>query len=81
MELVSVFQSLVSVDASLTPLSQIIASLNAYPERCIDEPDFDKRLSAFAELNDNLHILLAAPGWKVVHNMVFLIQDLEEAAL
>ena len=82
MELVSAFQSLVSADASLTPLSQIIASLNAYSDRRIDEPDFDKRLSAFAELNDNFHISLTTPGWSVViYNMVFLIQDPEEVAL
>ena len=81
-ELVSAFKSLVVADASLTPLSQLVASLNAYSDRRIDEPDFDKRLSAFAELNDNFYSSLTVPGWKVVIcNMMFFIHDPEEVAL
>ena len=82
MELVSTFGSLVSVDASLAPLSVLIASLNAYSERRIDEPDFDRRLTAFAELNDILHTSLTIQGWKIViRNMMFFIHDSEEVAL
>jgi U3 small nucleolar RNA-associated protein 20 len=81
-ELVSTFGSLVLVDASLAPLNRIIASLNAYSERRVDEPDFDRRLTAFAELNDTLHTSLTIPGWKIViRNMMFFIHDSEEVAL
>ena len=82
MELVSAFKSLGVADASLTPLSQLVGPLNAYSDRRIDEPDCDKRLSAFTELNDNLYSSLTVPGWKVVAcNLMFFIHGPEEVVL
>lgn len=82
LELVTAFQSLVSADATFSTIGGVIASLNAYSARRMEEPDFEQRLKAFAELNDSLHSSLTPRGWKVVlYNMMSFIHDPEEVAL
>lgn len=82
LELVAAFKSLVSVDPTFVMISDSVESLNAYSKRRMDEPDFDQRLRAFAELNEALHGKLGVMGWKpIICNMMFFIHDPEEVVL
>lgn len=82
LELVAAFKSLVSVDPTFVVISDSVESLNAYSKRRMDEPDFDQRLRAFAELNEALHGNLGVMGWKpIICNMMFFIHDPDEVVL
>jgi U3 small nucleolar RNA-associated protein 20 len=50
--LVQVHQTFAAVDPLLHNVIRISTEINAYSERRKEEPDFDRRLSAFAEIND-----------------------------
>ncbi|KAF8623398.1 hypothetical protein AX17_007436 [Amanita inopinata Kibby_2008] len=80
--LVSTFHRLASIDPLLDTLASLIESLNAYSTKRLDEPDFDRRLSGFADLNENLYKVLAVTDWPpVLYNALHFIQDHEELAI
>ncbi|KZT41897.1 ARM repeat-containing protein [Sistotremastrum suecicum HHB10207 ss-3] len=80
--LVSVFGQLAEVQTKLKRISGVMADLNAYSTKRMDEPDFDRRLAAFALLNDGLHSSLDVKEWRaVLNNMLQCIQETDELAL
>ena len=80
--LISAFRKLVEVDSSLSAISNLIADLNAYSTRRVDEPDFDRRISAFTQLDGDLSRNLSLAQWiPILYNMLYFIQDAEELAL
>lgn len=80
--LVSAFRKLVEVDSSLSIISNLIDDLNAYSTRRVDEPDFDRRISAFTRLDGDLSRTFSLAQWMpVLYNMLFFIQDAEELAV
>ena len=80
--LISAYRKLVEVDSSLSPLSNLIDDLNAYSKRRVDEPDFDRRISAFTKLDGDLSRTFTLTQWiPVLYNMLHFIQDAEELAL
>jgi len=80
--LISAYQKLVEVDPSLSPLSSLIDDLNAYSTRRIEEPDFDRRISAFTQLDGDLSRTFTLTQWiPILYNMLHFIQDAEELAL
>jgi U3 small nucleolar RNA-associated protein 20 len=80
--LVSAFQRLATIDTSLQELSALLASLDAYSSRRVDEPDFDTRLSGFASLNETLYRTLSCEGWlPLLYDMLHFIQDPVELAI
>ncbi|KZS87766.1 hypothetical protein SISNIDRAFT_446569 [Sistotremastrum niveocremeum HHB9708] len=80
--LVSVFGQLAEVQTKLKRISGVMADLNAYSTKRMDEPDFDRRLAAFALLNDELHSSLDVKEWRaVLNNMLQCIQETDELAL
>lgn len=50
--LVSTLETFIAVDKSLEKSIKLVADLNAYSTRRLEEPDFDRRLSAYEEIND-----------------------------
>ncbi|KAJ3868344.1 armadillo-type protein [Lentinula novae-zelandiae] len=72
------FQSLRSRQArinltSLQDLARLMDELNAYSTKRIDEPDFERRLAAFARLNDTFYRSLSISDWlPVLYNMLKL---------
>ncbi|KAJ7494716.1 armadillo-type protein [Mycena galericulata] len=67
--LVNSLRRLSLLDPSLERLAQILESLNAYSSRRVDEPDFDRRLSAFATLNETLFKSLSQTEWlPIIYN-------------
>ena len=80
--LISAYRKLVEVDSSLSTLAGLIDDLNAYSTRRVDEPDFDRRISAFTRLDGDLSRNLSLTQWiPILYNMLHFIQDAEELAL
>ncbi|WVF66714.1 hypothetical protein IAT40_001456 [Kwoniella sp. CBS 6097] len=50
--LLNTLETFAQVDKSLEKSIKLVGELNAYSARRIDEPDFDRRLTAYAELTD-----------------------------
>lgn len=70
------------VDMSLQKIKDVVANLNAYDGRRLDVPDFDRRLAAFAKLNEELHSTLSARAWTpLIYNMLYFVRDTEEISL
>ncbi|KAF3911770.1 hypothetical protein AA313_de0206521 [Arthrobotrys entomopaga] len=66
-------------DDSLEGVAQFCEDMNAYSMKALDEPDFNKRLSAFAEINEDKYQVLTLKQWiPIVYNMLFFIRDQEE---
>ncbi|KAF9479084.1 hypothetical protein BDN70DRAFT_879151 [Pholiota conissans] len=82
LSLVSTFQRLALLDASLFELANLLESMNAYSTKRMDEPDFDRRLSAFTALNENLFRSFSCSEWlPILYNMLNFIQDPVELAV
>ncbi|PFH47399.1 hypothetical protein AMATHDRAFT_67804 [Amanita thiersii Skay4041] len=80
--LVSAFRKLADVCQAPETLPSLMESLNAYSVKRIDEPDFDRRLVAFADLNENTYKTLSAAEWlPVLYNALYFVQDHEELAI
>ncbi|KAJ7104174.1 armadillo-type protein, partial [Mycena belliarum] len=80
--LVGTFRRLSLLDTSLERLTEVLDSLNAYSSRRMDEPDFDRRLAAFAKLNETLFKSLSPSEWlPVIYSMLHSIQDPAELAI
>ncbi|KAJ7756392.1 armadillo-type protein [Mycena maculata] len=80
--LVNTLRRLSLLDTSLKRLAQLLDSLNAYSSRRVDEPDFDRRLSAFATLNETLFNSLSQAEWlPIIYSMLHFIQDPAELAI
>ena len=80
--LIAAFHALSVVDVSLQSLAELLEQLNAYSTKRIEEPDFDRRLEAFAKLNETLHATLTPSHWlPVLYNLLRCIQDPNELAI
>ena len=74
--LVKAFHCLADIQPSINRLAQLLDSLNAYSVKRLDEPDFDRRLAAFSELNNTLYQTLSCSEWlPIIYNMLSFIQD------
>ncbi|KAI9063947.1 hypothetical protein FKP32DRAFT_1603293 [Trametes sanguinea] len=74
--LVKAFRRLADVQPSIASLAELMDSLNAYSTKRLEEPDFDRRLQAFTELNENLYKTFSCRDWlPVIYNMLSFIQD------
>ncbi|KAF8957355.1 armadillo-type protein [Flammula alnicola] len=82
LSLVSTFHRLATLDESLLPLANLLESMNAYSVKRMDEPDFDRRLAAFASLNETLYKSISCANWlPILYNMLNFIQDPVELAV
>jgi len=69
-------------DSSLAVIGALITDLNAYSTRRLDLPDFDRRLAAFAKLNEQLYDDLSPRAWTpIVYNLLYFVRDTEEMSL
>ncbi|ANB11042.1 Utp20p [Sugiyamaella lignohabitans] len=63
-------------------VSKLVVDLNSYSAKRLDLPDFDRRLSAFAVINETKFDKLTAMEWlPLLYNMLFFMKDPEELAL
>jgi len=82
LSVVSTFNQFAVIDASLHDLAILLESMNAYSARRMDEPDFDRRLTAFATLNETIYKTLPCSAWlPILYNALAFIQDPVELAV
>ncbi|KAF8641440.1 hypothetical protein AX16_009953 [Volvariella volvacea WC 439] len=80
--LVAAFHQFATIDTGKADLAVLLDDLNAYSKTRVDEPDFDRRLRAFVNLNETLYQTLAPSDWlPILYNMLQFIQDPEELAI
>lgn len=69
-------------DHSLNLVTSLVTDLNSYSLRRLDTPDFDRRLAAFAALNEEHHTSLGPKSWRpLIYNLIYFVGDDEELAL
>jgi U3 small nucleolar RNA-associated protein 20 len=79
---ISAFGQFSKIDTSLLSLVQLLESLNAYSIKRTEEPDFDRRMAAFTNLNEEFRFTLSSTQWlPILCNMLYFIQDPTELAL
>lgn len=82
LNLVATFHKLAEINPSLAGLALILESLNAYSSTRLDEPDFDRRLTTFVELNENGYKTFSVSDWiPLLYNMLNFIHDPVELAI
>lgn len=80
--LAAAFRCLADAAESLRPLAGLMESLNAYSRKRMEEPDFDRRLGAFTELNETSYSSLPSKHWlPILYNMLSFIQDPAELTI
>lgn len=80
--LIGVLKEFSVVDAQLAESIRIVADLNAYSVKRMDEPDFAKRLDAFGEVNDGQVAFSTRRQWlPLLRSALFFIRDPEELSI
>ncbi|KAI6117784.1 armadillo-type protein [Pisolithus thermaeus] len=80
--LAATFSRLSVCSDELQLVAALLDSLNASSTKRVNEADFDRRLAAFATLNDQQYEHLTRRGWlPVLYNALHFIQDAEELAI
>lgn len=63
-------------------VGSLIFSLNAYSQKRLGVPDFDKRLDTFASINEEIYSTLNAEEWTpLLFNLLFFLKDPEELSI
>ncbi|KAJ8593562.1 hypothetical protein M405DRAFT_858856 [Rhizopogon salebrosus TDB-379] len=80
--LTSTFNQLAVIHPSIQELASLLKSLNACSSKRIDEPDFDRQLTAFTLLNEQKYAALPCREWlPVISNALYFVQDTKELAI
>ena len=80
--LLDAFEQLNVIHPGLRRVYGLLASLNAYSTKRLEEPDFSCRLQAFTEVNETLYSQLSSREWQpILYNMLQAIQDPAELAV
>lgn len=80
--LIKVFNVFGSKFEDLSEVAELLASLNAYSERRIMEPDYERRMAAYRRLNEELYSLLSVAQWTpIIYSNLFFINDPEEISI
>jgi U3 small nucleolar RNA-associated protein 20 len=82
--LVGVLETFGVVDQSLKGSIKVVADINAYSTRRMEEPDFDRRLTAFASITDGSieELPKTTREWlPLIRSVLFFIQEPEELSI
>ena len=75
-------KALSRVEPELDRVSVICCELNAFSSTSVDEPNFEKRLGAFHQVNDTLYQSLSSSEWRpLLYNALYYIKDKDELAI
>ena len=76
LSLISAFHQFAAIDLGLQEIARLLEGMNAYSKKRMDEPDFDRRLAAFSDFNENLYRTISCSDWlPILYNMLSFIQD------
>lgn len=77
-----VFSAFASHDSELQDVAILCSDLNAVSTQRLDEVDYERRLQAFRNINENLWNGFNAKQWRpLLFNMLFHIKDEDELAI
>lgn len=77
--LLGVFDVMAQQQEDLRRVYGIMESLNAFSDKRIEEPNFERRLNAYALINEQLYSKFTSREWlPLLYNMLFFIQDPDE---
>ncbi|WWC98879.1 hypothetical protein V866_005773 [Kwoniella sp. B9012] len=82
--LFDVLQTFAKVDKSLEKAIAITGELNAYSARRLDEPDFDRRLTTYAQINDgpDEELPQTTKAWlPILRSSLFYLHEPEELSI
>ncbi|ODN80830.1 hypothetical protein L202_02973 [Cryptococcus amylolentus CBS 6039] len=82
--LVKTFETFAAVDPSLAKSVKLVADLNSYSAKRVEEPDFDRRLSAFEAINDGPEEELPQDvrAWTpILRSCLFFLHEPEELSI
>lgn len=80
--LCDIVQDLSQARDDLLPIAKLCHDLNSFAKSRLDEPDFDRRASAFNEINDKGYLSYSLVQWKpLVYNMLHSIKDNDELSI
>lgn len=69
-------------DQEVKEVAELSIALNSFSKKRVDEPDFDRRLAAFATINEDRFKAFNGKQWlPILYNMFYYIKDNEELAL
>lgn len=73
------FESFLAVDPALAKVAGLVADMNAWSVRRLDEPDFDRRFAAFATISQGAYAEFTAQEWlPLLHNLIYSVRDDKE---
>ncbi|KAI9018370.1 hypothetical protein DFJ74DRAFT_708563 [Hyaloraphidium curvatum] len=76
------FVSFVAVDSGLAAVASIVADLNAFSTRKVEEPDFDRRFAAFSDISERRYGELSPEEWiPVLRNLVSSVRHEKEFSM
>lgn len=80
--LVNVFKVFGDQFDDLRVVSEVLADLNSFSNNRLGEPDFERRLRGFRQVNEELYTTLLAKQWlPIIYCCLFFMNDYEELAL
>jgi U3 small nucleolar RNA-associated protein 20 len=80
--LVRALQQFSAVDDTCSRVASLLEDLNAFSVKRSEEPDFDRRLLAFSQLNETAYKTMSSREWlPLVYNMLAFVQDPDELSI
>jgi len=80
--LCKVLEVLARDDHEIAGIGEICADLNSFSPHSLDEPDFERRLRAFALINEEQYSQFNVKQWRpIMFNMLYYVKDEEELAI
>jgi len=80
--LCKIFDKLAEIYDYLKIVSGLLDDLNAYSEKMIDEPDYDRRFDAYSKINQEYYKEFTSQQWlPIIYNFIFYLQTTDEFAV
>ncbi|RCH98135.1 U3 snoRNP protein, partial [Rhizopus stolonifer] len=80
--LLEVFHAFADVNPELTKVDELLTMLNAYSEKRIDQPDYDRMLDALSAIAETYYETFNVHQWlPVLHQLTHCMHDAEEMAI
>ncbi|KAJ8117189.1 hypothetical protein OPT61_g1567 [Boeremia exigua] len=80
--LCDVIQDLSETKEDLEDIAKLCHELNSFAKGRLDEPDFERRATAFNQINDQGYQSFSLEQWKpLVYNMLYFIKDNDELSI
>jgi U3 small nucleolar RNA-associated protein 20 len=80
--LCKIFNKLAEIFDYLKKVSELLDDLNAFSEKMIDEPDYDRRFDAYSKINQEYYKEFTSQQWlPIIYNLIYYLQTTDEFAI